>query len=233
MSAGGKNIERRAIAYAAVRSTRARLRRNLATVFAPMAIADVLRHRLLVYVFPTINSVGAAGIRQSLARTLALLARIVWQQHVTRCQKGGVLIEDVHREFPAQRHEAGHLSPCGIRDEERIGADVERRRGAEFTAPHLDGAHVLKVLVQHVRDHAEHVGQLAVGDFVLEVDDDNGCEIFAHDSSCLAPIRRNRAGCSSWSIIRPAKVFSIRSLSGCVGHFGFGNASWSRATSIL
>ena len=96
--------------------------------------------------------------------------------------------------FPTQRHEASHLRPSAIGDEQRVGADVERRGRAEFAAPHADGAHVLEVLIQHVRDHAQHVGKLAVCDLVLEVADDDRGEVLAHDIDCLAPIRRNRPG---------------------------------------
>ena len=107
---------------------------------------------------------------------------------------GGVQIEDVHREISSPDHEAGHFRPCGIGDEQCVGADVERRRGAEFAAPHSDGAHVLKVRIQHVRDHAQHVREFAVCNFVLEVADDDRAEVLAHAKVCLAPIKRNSPG---------------------------------------
>ena len=150
--------------------------------------------RVLVDALPAFDAVGAAGIGQALARLLAHLVRIVRQQDVAGREIGGVLIEDVRRKFPTQHHEAGHLGPGAVGDEQRVGADVERRRGAEFAAPQSDGAHVLEVLIQHVRHHAEHVGQIAVCDLILEVADDDRGEVLAHASDCLAPIRRNSAG---------------------------------------
>ena len=142
-------------------------------------------------------------------------------------------VEDVYRELPAQHHEARHLGPRAVGDEQRIGADVERRGRAKFSAPHADGAHVLKILIQHVRDHAQHVGKSAVLDFVFEVDDVDGGEVLAHDSDCFAPIIRNSAGWSSVSIMRPAKARAMSSPSDCVGQLGSGKASGSRANVIL
>ena len=50
-----------------------------------------------------------------------------------------------------------------------------------------------RCLIQHVRNHAQNVRKSAVHDLVFEVADDDGAEV-AHDSDCLSPIRRNRAG---------------------------------------
>ena len=61
---------------------------------------------------------------------------------------------------------------------------------------------MLKVFIQHVRDHAQHVRQFTVGDLVFEVADDDRGEILAHDSDCFAPIRRSRAGWLLRSIMR-------------------------------
>ena len=97
--------------------------------------ADVLRDRFLVDLLPAFDAVGAAGIGQALARLLAHFVRIVRQQDIAGGEIGGVLVEDVHRELPAQHHEASHLRPSAIGDEQRVGADVEWRRGAEFAAP--------------------------------------------------------------------------------------------------
>ena len=109
--------------------------------------------------------------------------------------------------FPAQRHEAGHFRPRAVGDEQRVGADVERRRRAEFAAPQPDGAHVLKVLVQHVRHHAEHVGQVRRRRSRIRSRQTTIVVKFsAHDSDCFAPIRRSRPGGLRVSIMRPAKV---------------------------
>ena len=55
----------------------------------------------------------------------------------------------------------GHLGPRAIGDEERVVADVEWRRRAEFAPPLANSAHVLKVLVQHVNDHTQHPRKVA------------------------------------------------------------------------
>jgi hypothetical protein len=59
----------------------------------------------------------------------------------------------------------------------------------------------LEILVQHVRDHAKDVRQIAPDemriaafDFEFEVEDDDYGEVSIHDSDCLAPTRRRRAG---------------------------------------
>ena len=103
----------------------------------------------------------------------------------------------------------------------------------KFSAPHPDGAHVLKILIQHVHDHAQHPGKSTVFDFVFEVDDVDRGKVLAHDSDCFAPILRSSAGWSSVSIMRPAKARSMSSPSDCVGQFGIAEASGSRANVIL
>jgi hypothetical protein len=163
-------------------------------VIAPAAFADVSSDDALVDLFPALDSVGAAGIGQSLARAPAHLVRIVRQQHIARRQVGGVQVEDVLGEFPAQHHKTGELGPGAIGDEQRVGADIEGRRRTEFTTPQSDGADVPEILVQHVRHHAQHVRQLAVFDLIFEVADDDCREMPAHSSTCLAPIMRSRAG---------------------------------------
>ena len=61
--------------------------------------------------------------------------------------------------------------------------------------PHSNGVHVPEVLVQHVRHHAQRLREPAVGDLILEIDDDGLFrKIPAHDSFCLAPIFRRIAG---------------------------------------
>src|SRR5258708_7296369 len=105
-----------------------------------------------------------------------------------------MLIEDMDGKFPTQRHEAGHLRPRAIGDEERVVSNVERRSGAELSAPQSNGAHVLEVLVQLVRYHAQWIGKFTVADFVFEIRDDDVTEVAAHETACLAPSRRNRAG---------------------------------------
>ena len=101
-----------------------------------------------------------------------------------------MLIEDVHRERPAQHLEAGHFRPGAVGDKQRVGADVERRFGAEFAAPQSDGAYVAKLFIQHMGDHAQRIGKVAVCDFVFEIANNDGAEIIAHDVDCLAPIKR-------------------------------------------
>ena len=103
---------------------------------------------------------------------------------------------------------------------------------AEFAAPHANGAYVPEVFIQHVRDHAKNVRKSAVRDFVFEVADDDVAEV-AHDSDCLSPIRRSRAGWSAAMIMRPMNVLLISSSSDCRGQRGSGKASWLRALSTL
>ena len=142
-------------------------------------------------------------------------------------------IEDMYRKLPTQNYETGQLGPRTVGDEQRIGADIERRGRAKLSPPHADGAHVLKKLIQHVHDHAQHTGKSAVFDFVFEVDDVDGGEVLTHDSDCFAPIFRNSAGWSSVSIMRPAKARAMSSASDCVGQLGSGKTSGSRAGVIL
>src|SRR6516165_9130706 len=94
-------------------------------------------------------------------------------------------------------------------------------------------AHVLKILIQHVRHHAQYVWQIAVGDLVFEIADNNVGEVAAHEMTGFAPTKRNRPGWSARSIMRPSKVFAISSTSDCVGHCGSGNAFCSLAKVVL
>src|SRR5262249_37638619 len=87
---------------------------------------------------PTFDPVGAAGVRQALARLLWLLVAVVREQDVRLCEVSCVLIEDVFGKFPTQHHEAGHLCPRRIGDEQRVIADVERWFLAEVPAPDFD-----------------------------------------------------------------------------------------------
>ena len=96
--------------------------------------------------------------------------------------------------FQPKRHEARHLRPGAVGNEQRVGADIERRRRAEFAAPQPDGAHVLEILVQHVRHHAEHVGQIAVGDLVFEIADDDRGEIVRSRQVLLGADQAQQAG---------------------------------------
>ena len=95
--------------------------------------------------------------------------------------------------MPAEHHEAGELGPGGVRDDQGVGAGVERRPRAEFAAPHADGPHVAQVLIQHVRHHAQDVRQVAVGDLVLEVDDDDRPEVRL-TTSTLGPEQAQQGG---------------------------------------
>ena len=51
-----------------------------------------------------------------------------------------------------------------------------------------------EIFIQHVRHHTEHVRQIAGGDFVFEIANDNRTEVLGHDSDCFAPISRNKTG---------------------------------------
>ena len=60
---------------------------------------------------------------------------------------------------------------------------------------------MLEVLVQHVRDHAQHYWKVAGDEIVVaadglifEVDDDDPLEDAVHFNCCFAPIRRNKPG---------------------------------------
>ena len=189
-------------------------------------------NRVLVDALPALDPVGAARIGQALARPLAHLVGIVGEQDVAGREIGGVLIEDVHREFPPERHEASHLGPCAVGNEQRVGSDVERRRRAEFAAPQTDGAHVLEIFIQHVRHHAQHVRKFAVRDLVLEIADDDRARSSAHDTDCFAPIRRNRAGMVA-RVDHAARECRVDQLERLLGQRGSGKASWFRASSTL
>ena len=102
---------------------------SLLAVLAPTTFADVLGHRPLVDLLPTFDPVGAAGVGKALAFAFARVVRIVRRQDVAGREIGGVQVEDVFRELPAQRHETGQLGPRAIGDEERVVADVEGRLG--------------------------------------------------------------------------------------------------------
>ena len=106
---------------------------ELAAVVAPSTSADVFRNRILVYAFPTFDPVGAAGVSQALARPLSHLVGIVRQQDVAGCEVGGVLVEDVCGEFPAQHREAHHFRPRAVGDEQRVVPNIERWCLVELT----------------------------------------------------------------------------------------------------
>ena len=131
----------------------------------------------------------------------ARVVGVVRRQDIAGREIGGVQIENVRRELPPQRHEAGQFGPCAVGDEERVVADVERRRGAEFSPPLSDGAHVLEVLIQHVRDHAQHFGKVAGDEIVVAADglifevDDNDLSRSGHSlQRLLRPDQAQQAG---------------------------------------
>jgi hypothetical protein len=99
--------------------------------------------------------------------------------------------------------------------------DVEGWFFAELTSPMADGTHKLEIFIQLVRHHAQHIGEVAVHNFVLEVTDDNPPE--AHDVGIAAPRRRIRPGWFGVMIIRPSKAKLISLLSDCAGHRGSGS----------
>src|SRR5262249_47067943 len=99
----------------------------------------------------------------------------------------------------------------------------------DLPAPLPYGPHVLKVLVELVCDHAQYIWKLTAADFIFEIRDDDATKVAAHDTDCLAPIRRSNAGWSSLIIMRPAKARSMRSENDCLGHLGSRNASGSHA----
>jgi hypothetical protein len=103
-------------------------------------------------------------------------------------------IENVDGELPAKHLETSHLRPCAIGDEQRVGTNIERRCSAKLAAPQTDGAHVSKIFIEHMRDHAQHVREIAFPTFVLEVGDHDLRKISTHDTDCLAPISRSNPG---------------------------------------
>jgi hypothetical protein len=206
---------------------------DLFAVLAPAAFGDGLGNCRLVDVFPAFDAVGATGIGEAFAFPLPNFVGVVGPQNITGGEVGGVQVEDMYGELPAERLEARHLCPRAVSNEQRVGADVERWSRAEVATPQADGAYVLKVFVQHVHDHAQHTGKSAVFDFVFEVADVDRGEVLAHDSDCFAPIFRNNAGWSSVSIMRPAKARAMSSASDCVGHLGSLKLWGSRAYVIL
>src|SRR5262249_34947585 len=139
-------------------------------------------------------------------------------------------VEDVDWKLPTQHQKTRHFRPRAVGDEERVVFNIERWCLVELTAPLPYGAHVPKVLVELARDHAQYTWKLTVADFIFKIRDDDAAKVAAHDTDCLAPIRRSNAGWSSLIIMRPAKARSIRSESDCSGHLGSGKASGSRAT---
>jgi hypothetical protein len=84
-----------------------------------------------------------------------------------------VQIVDVNRELPAELQEARHFSPQAVADDQRIVADVERRCLAKLAAPTSDGVDVPEIFVQYIRHHAEHAREIAVVNFVFEIDVDD------------------------------------------------------------
>jgi hypothetical protein len=148
----------------------------------------------LVDALPAFNAVHAAGIGQALARLRADFIRVIGQQNIGSGEIGGVLIEDVLGEFPAQHLEAGQFGPAAIAREQGIGSDVERRRITELAAPQTDGVYVPAILIQHIGHHAQHVWKVTGRDLILEVADDDVFEVAAHFRDCFLPRNRNKAG---------------------------------------
>src|SRR5262249_9026511 len=118
------------------------------------------------------------------------LAWGIRQQDVAGSEIGSVKVKDVYRKWPAQNYETGQLGPRAISNEKRVTADVERWGLAKLSAPHPDGAYVLKILIQHAHDHAQHARKSARLNLVFEVADVDRAEVLAHDSDCFAPILR-------------------------------------------
>ena len=81
-------------------------------------------------------------------------------------------IENMNREAPAQHQKASHLRP-GYTYQQRVRPDIKGWRRAEFPAPASNGSYVTQLCVQHVGDHAQHARQVAVGDLVFEIADDD------------------------------------------------------------
>jgi hypothetical protein len=86
-------------------------------------------------------------------------------------------------ERPTQHLEACHLRPRRIGDEKRIVSDVERWPRPELTTPLPNGANMLKMFVQLVQHHTQHVRELTVADFIFEVRDDNALPSEREDSA--------------------------------------------------
>ena len=108
---------------------------------------------------------------------------------------------------------------------------------AELAAPQLDGAHVLKVLIQHVRNHAKHVRQFTVCDLILEVADVDRGEVLLtlHRLPILAPISGARPGWSSLidHAVGERDIDQFSSVC-CEGHFGVGERVWvARAVDLV
>ena len=139
-------------------------------VLAPAAFGDGLGNRRLVDVFPAFDPISAAGIGEALALSLSDLVRVIRQQDIAGGEVGRMQVEDMYWKWPAQNYETGQLGPRAVGDEKRIGANIEWRSRTKLSAPHSDGAYVLKELIQHVHDHAQHARKSAGFDLVFEVD---------------------------------------------------------------
>ena len=101
---------------------------GLLAILTPTTFADVLSHRPLVDLLPTLDPVCSAGVGKTLVFALARVVRIVGRQDIAGRKIGGVQIENVCRELPPERHEAGQIGPCAVGDKERVIANIEGRR---------------------------------------------------------------------------------------------------------
>src|SRR6516165_9650302 len=73
-----------------------------------------------------------------------------------------VQVVDMGRKCPAQYHETSQFRPCAISNKECVGANIEWRSLAKVTAPQPNGAYVPEMGVQHIHDHTQHAGKIAV-----------------------------------------------------------------------
>ena len=197
-----------------------------------LPFGDVLGDRRLVEAFPTLDAVGAAGVDQAFAASWALGFVVIERlQDVAGREIGGVQVEDVLGEPPAELQKTSHLRPRRIGDDHRVGADVEGRLRAEIAPPPADGAHVPEMFVQHVGDHAQDAGKAAGRDLIFEIEDDDRPKYLAHESFCLQADQAPPSRTSRSRIIRPSKVLATISSRLSVGQFGSGNGSPSPLSS--
>jgi len=131
---------------------------GFAAVLAPASLSDGFCSRVLIDSLPALDAIGATRVGQSFARLPPHLVRAARQESVARREVSRVKVEDVDWELPSQHLEASHLRPGGVGNKEGVGTSIERRDRAEVAAPESHGVHVLELLVQYVRHHAQHVG---------------------------------------------------------------------------
>ena len=188
--------------------------------------------------FPTLDAVGAAGVRQAFALLDTFLVGVIRQQDVADRQIGGVQVVDVCWENASRAPESRSSRPIAntrqpaCRRRYRMAVKCRTRRAsvgwsrcAGNSRPGYRRPGTIHSAGRRPRSRIRNRGRRCGGNIFVNRNGDISAAPRHQVRSCLAPIRRNSPGWRSWSMLASLNVTSNNSSSERDGHFGSGNAS--------